>query len=134
MSYIVSKWTISWVIIIFVNDFFFRISNFENEFLFVICQSWKDGFAKAQSLYTQAKQTNYMTEESLDTDYSLEYNLEGDCHSLQMPPRSPMATSSRASRVSSLAHSHRYITSKQTYEWVTWTIRVTNDILMMFSF
>lgn len=74
----------------------------------IYVQSWKDGFAKAQSLYTQAKQTTYMTEESLDTDYSLEYNLEGDCHSLQMPPRSPMASSSRASRVSSLAHSHRY--------------------------
>lgn len=70
-------------------------------------QSWKDGIMKAQTLYAQAKQTSYSTDDTLDVDYSLEYNFESDFHSLQMPPRSPMASSSRASRVSSLAHSHR---------------------------
>lgn len=49
-----------------------------------------------------------MADESLDTDYSFEYNIESDFHSLQLAPRSPLASSSRASRVSSLAHSHRY--------------------------
>ncbi|KAK9869867.1 hypothetical protein WA026_003591 [Henosepilachna vigintioctopunctata] len=44
-------------------------------------------------------------EESLDADMSMD-NLESDYHSLQLAPRSPLATSSRASRVSSLAHSH----------------------------
>lgn len=43
----------------------------------------------------------------MDTDYSFDYNLDGDYHSLQLAPRSPLASSSRASRVSSLAHSHR---------------------------
>ncbi|ENN78682.1 hypothetical protein YQE_04854, partial [Dendroctonus ponderosae] len=69
-------------------------------------KGWKDGILKAQSLYAQAKQTSYTAEESLDTDYSLDYNLESDYHNLQLAPRSPMASSSRASRVSSLAHSH----------------------------
>ncbi|XP_066258514.1 pleckstrin homology domain-containing family G member 5 isoform X2 [Euwallacea similis] len=69
-------------------------------------KGWKEGIAKAQLLYAQAKQTSYMGDESLDAEYSLEYNLENDFHSLQLAPRSPMASSSRASRVSSLAHSH----------------------------
>lgn len=69
-------------------------------------KGWKEGIAKAQYLYNQAKQMTYVADESLDADYNLEYNLEGDFHSLQLAPRSPMATSSRASRVSSLAHSH----------------------------
>lgn len=50
---------------------------------------------------------NYPVEESLESDYTTDYNLEGDYHSLQLIPRSPLASSSRASRVSSLAHSHR---------------------------
>lgn len=71
-----------------------------------ICfQGWKDGISKAQTLYAQAKQMSYV-DESLDADISLD-NLESDYHSLQLAPRSPLATSSRASRVSSLAHSHR---------------------------
>lgn len=73
----------------------------------LVLQSWKDGIVKAQTLYSQAKQLSYMTEESVDTDYSFDYNLDGDYHSLQLAPRSPLASSSRASRVSSLAHSHR---------------------------
>lgn len=67
-------------------------------------KGWKEGISKAQMLYAQAKQMNYI-DESLDTDYNLD-NLESDYHSLQLAPRSPIATSSRASRVSSLAHSH----------------------------
>ncbi|XP_063917927.1 pleckstrin homology domain-containing family G member 5-like isoform X1 [Zophobas morio] len=70
-------------------------------------KGWKDGIAKAQALYAQAKQTTFIPDEqSLDVEYSLECNLESDYHSLQLAPRSPLATSSRASRVSSLAHSH----------------------------
>lgn len=46
-------------------------------------------------------------EESVETDYSTDYNIDTDYHSLQLIPRSPLASSSRASRVSSLAHSHR---------------------------
>ncbi|XP_050307638.1 pleckstrin homology domain-containing family G member 5 isoform X2 [Anthonomus grandis grandis] len=69
-------------------------------------KGWKDGIAKAQHLYSQAKQMNSMGDESLDADYSFDGNLESDYHSLQLAPRSPLATSSRASRVSSLAHSH----------------------------
>ncbi|XP_060517606.1 pleckstrin homology domain-containing family G member 5 isoform X2 [Cylas formicarius] len=69
-------------------------------------KGWKDGIAKAQYLYAQAKQMSYITDESLDADYNLEYNIENDFHSLQLAPKSPLASSSRASRVSSLAHSH----------------------------
>ncbi|XP_015835650.1 pleckstrin homology domain-containing family G member 5 isoform X2 [Tribolium castaneum] len=70
-------------------------------------KGWKDGIAKAQALYAQAKQMTFIPDEqSLDVDYGLECNLESDYHSLQLAPRSPLATSSRASRVSSLAHSH----------------------------
>ncbi|KAG5879827.1 hypothetical protein JTB14_028090 [Gonioctena quinquepunctata] len=69
-------------------------------------KGWKDGIAKAQSLYAQARQMSYIADESVDTDYSFDYNLENDYPSLQLVPRSPLATSSRASRVSSLAHSH----------------------------
>jgi pleckstrin domain-containing family G protein 5 len=70
-------------------------------------KGWKDGIAKAQALYAQAKQMTFVPDEqSLDVDYGLECNLESDYHSLQLAPRSPLATSSRASRVSSLAHSH----------------------------
>ncbi|XP_030757570.1 pleckstrin homology domain-containing family G member 5 isoform X1 [Sitophilus oryzae] len=69
-------------------------------------KGWKEGIAKAQVLYAQAKQLSSFGEESLDADYNLDYNLESDYHSLQLAPRSPMASSSRASRVSSLAHSH----------------------------
>ncbi|XP_017778525.1 PREDICTED: pleckstrin homology domain-containing family G member 5 isoform X2 [Nicrophorus vespilloides] len=68
-------------------------------------KSWKDCIAKAQSLYYQAKQS-YLNEESLDTEYSFEYSTDNDLHCLQLAPRSPLASSSRASRVSSLAHSH----------------------------
>ncbi|KAK9744014.1 RhoGEF domain [Popillia japonica] len=69
-------------------------------------KSWKESLAKAQALYAQAKQPTYQ-EESLDADYGLVGDpLESDFHSLQIAPRSPLATSSRASRVSSLAHSH----------------------------
>ncbi|XP_045471611.1 pleckstrin homology domain-containing family G member 5 isoform X1 [Harmonia axyridis] len=67
-------------------------------------KGWRDGISKAQSLYAQARQMSYV-DESLDADISIE-NLESDYHSLQLAPRSPLATSSRASRVSSLAHSH----------------------------
>ncbi|XP_044750669.1 pleckstrin homology domain-containing family G member 5 isoform X2 [Coccinella septempunctata] len=67
-------------------------------------KGWKDGINKAQTLYAQAKQMSYV-DESLDADISIE-NLESDYNSLQLAPRSPLATSSRASRVSSLAHSH----------------------------
>ncbi|RZC34774.1 pleckstrin -likey domain-containing family G member 5 [Asbolus verrucosus] len=67
---------------------------------------WKEGIAKAQALYAQAKQMTFVPDESLDVDYGLGCNLESDYHSLQLAPRSPLATSSRASRVSSLAHSH----------------------------
>lgn len=49
---------------------------------------------------------SFMPEDSLDVDFNLECNLETDYHNLQLAPRSPLATSSRASRVSSLAHSH----------------------------
>ncbi|XP_074040485.1 uncharacterized protein isoform X2 [Leptinotarsa decemlineata] len=69
-------------------------------------KGWKDGIAKAQTLYAQARQMSYIADESVDTDYSFDYNLENDYPSLQLVPRSPLATSSRASRVSSLAHSH----------------------------
>ncbi|KAL1497170.1 hypothetical protein ABEB36_008171 [Hypothenemus hampei] len=69
-------------------------------------KGWKDGIAKAQSLYAQAKQMSYVADGSLDAEYNLEFNLESDYHSLQLAPRSPMVSSSRASRVSSLAHSH----------------------------
>ncbi|XP_076256020.1 uncharacterized protein LOC143193589 isoform X2 [Rhynchophorus ferrugineus] len=69
-------------------------------------KGWKDGIAKAQILYSQARQLTSIGDDSLDTDYILDYNLESDYHSLQLAPRSPMASSSRASRVSSLAHSH----------------------------
>ncbi|KAJ8918331.1 hypothetical protein NQ315_008024, partial [Exocentrus adspersus] len=69
-------------------------------------KGWKDGIAKAQTLYAQAKQMSYIADESLDADYSFDYNLENEYPSLQLVPRSPLATSSRASRVSSLAHSH----------------------------
>ncbi|KAF5282725.1 hypothetical protein FQR65_LT02722 [Abscondita terminalis] len=69
-------------------------------------KSWKDSIKKAQCLYLQAKQVNYTGEDSLETDFTGDYNLEGDYHSLQLIPRSPLASSSRASRVSSLAHSH----------------------------
>ncbi|KRT83101.1 hypothetical protein AMK59_3602 [Oryctes borbonicus] len=69
-------------------------------------KSWKESIAKAQSLYSQAKQPTYL-EESLDADYGLVGDsLESEFHSLQLAPRSPLASSSRASRVSSLAHSH----------------------------
>lgn len=76
-------------------------------------QSWKESIAKAQVLYAQAKQPAYL-EESLDADYGLVDPLESEFHSLQLAPRSPLACSSRASRVSSLAHSHR---------WVRWHIK-----------
>ncbi|CAG9855895.1 unnamed protein product [Phyllotreta striolata] len=69
-------------------------------------KGWKDGIAKAQTLYAQAKQLSYVADESVDADYSFDYNLENDYSSIQLIPRSPLATSSRASRVSSLAHSH----------------------------
>ncbi|KAJ8981834.1 hypothetical protein NQ317_004784 [Molorchus minor] len=70
-------------------------------------KGWKDGIAKAQALYAQAKQMSYIADESVDTDYGFDYNLENEYPSLQqLIPRSPLATSSRASRVSSLAHSH----------------------------
>ncbi|CAG9814235.1 unnamed protein product, partial [Phaedon cochleariae] len=69
-------------------------------------KGWKDGIAKAQALYAQARQMSYIADESVDTDYSFDYNLDSDYTSLQLVPRSPLATSSRASRVSSLAHSH----------------------------
>ncbi|KAK5646254.1 hypothetical protein RI129_004718, partial [Pyrocoelia pectoralis] len=69
-------------------------------------KSWKDSIAKAQYLYLQAKQMNYTADEALETDFTTDCNLEGDYHSLQLMPRSPLASSSRASRVSSLAHSH----------------------------
>lgn len=58
-------------------------------------------------LYAQAKQVGYVGDESLDTEYSFDCNLESDYSNLQLAPKSPLATSSRASRVSSLAHSHR---------------------------
>lgn len=70
-------------------------------------QTWKESIAKAQALYAQAKQLGFVGEESLDTDYSFDYTLESEFPSSQLVPRSPLATSSRASRVSSLAHSHR---------------------------
>ncbi|CAH1127821.1 unnamed protein product [Ceutorhynchus assimilis] len=69
-------------------------------------KGWKEGISKAQLLYSQAKQLSFMAaDESLDYDYGLDH-LESEYHSLQLAPRSPMASSSRASRVSSLAHSH----------------------------
>lgn len=71
-------------------------------------QIWKEGIAKAQMLYAQAKHAAHTTEESFETDYSMEYSLDGDFHCLQLMPRSPIMSSSRASRVSSLAHSHRF--------------------------
>ncbi|KAJ8950114.1 hypothetical protein NQ318_017839 [Aromia moschata] len=69
-------------------------------------KGWRDGIAKAQTLYAQAKQMTSIADESVDTDYGFDYNLENEYPSLQLVPRSPLATSSRASRVSSLAHSH----------------------------
>lgn len=72
-------------------------------------KSWKEGICKAQTLYSQAK-ISFMpsTEpaESVETDYSFEYVPENDYHFCLQAPRSPLASSSRASRVSSLAHSH----------------------------
>ncbi|XP_072388521.1 uncharacterized protein [Diabrotica undecimpunctata] len=69
-------------------------------------KGWKEGIAKAQTLYAQAKKMGYTADESIDTDYSFDYNLENDYSNIQLIPRSPLASSSRASRVSSLAHSH----------------------------
>nr|XP_022900962.1 pleckstrin homology domain-containing family G member 5 isoform X1 [Onthophagus taurus]XP_022900963.1 pleckstrin homology domain-containing family G member 5 isoform X1 [Onthophagus taurus] len=67
-------------------------------------KSWKDGIAKAQSLYSQAKQVSHY--DDIDPEYSFTESLESDFHNFQLAPKSPLASSSRASRVSSLAHSH----------------------------
>ncbi|XP_025830942.1 uncharacterized protein LOC108742195 isoform X2 [Agrilus planipennis] len=67
---------------------------------------WKESIMKAQSIYSQAKKVNYTMEESLDAEYCADYSLESDYHNVQLAPRSPLAGSSRSSRVSSLAHSH----------------------------
>ncbi|GLV48672.1 dynein axonemal intermediate chain 2 [Carabus blaptoides fortunei] len=81
-------------------------------------KTWAECIRKAQGLYEQAKQTPTLGlmrqlsasvpgDEFLDGDY-FDNSLDADTHSLQslLPARSPLATSSRASRVSSLAHSH----------------------------
>ncbi|XP_056648248.1 pleckstrin homology domain-containing family G member 5 isoform X1 [Diorhabda sublineata] len=69
-------------------------------------KGWKEGISKAQTLYAQARQMTYTADDSIDPEYSLDYNLESDYSNIQLIPRSPLATSSRASRVSSLVHSH----------------------------
>lgn len=87
----------------------------------LLLQTWVECIRKAQGLYEQAKQTpslglvrqlsaSVLGDEFLDADY-FDNSIDADTHSLQslLPTRSPLATSSRASRVSSLAHSHRYV-------------------------
>ncbi|XP_049822174.1 uncharacterized protein LOC109603045 isoform X2 [Aethina tumida] len=71
-----------------------------------IIKSWKDGIEEARKLYAQAKQIKHagsLLYQSFDDNVSDDAEYY---HSQYIIPKSPLPSSSRASRVSSLAHSH----------------------------